>query len=278
LTLHDASHPINTLGQAALDVLDTANALEKAQKSQNYAKQWRQGLLAPVFASVPPSRPARPLKPELLAPGKMPKRRKAGALGTRIALLHALAHIELNAIDLAWDMLARFGPQAQNKGLPIEAFISDWVQVGDDEARHFQMLDNRLQQLGSAYGDLPAHDGLWDAAHSTRDDFLARLAVVPMVLEARGLDVTPATVVRLQQSGDDDSAALLETIYTDEIMHVKIGSRWFHHLCTLESLCPESYFHHAVRTYFRGKLKPPFNDSARLLAGMLPNLYQPLAL
>src|SRR5690606_30985264 len=142
------------------------------------------------------------------------------------ALLHALAHIELNAVDLSWDAVARF-PEA---GFP-RGYVDDWVRVADEESKHFLLLADRLEQLGSRYGALPAHDGLWQAAAATMDDPLARHAVVPLVLEARGLDVTPAMIARLRDVGDDASADILQVIFDDEIGHVAVGKRWFDHLC-----------------------------------------------
>lgn len=262
---------IATLGAAALEVLNTANAIEKARLSQRHAQSWREGQLEWAFDALPPERPARPERPELLPANQMPKRGKAGSLSTRINLLHALAHIELNAIDLAWDLIARFGSQ-----LP-RAFCDDWVRVADEEGLHFLLISDRLMELGSHYGALPAHDGLWEAAQVTSHDLLARLAVVPMVLEARGLDVTPQTIERLKKAEDWKSAEILGRIYQDEIGHVAAGNRWFRHQCDQAGVEPTVAFHDAVRRYFRGELKPPFNDAARLEAGLSPAFYQPLA-
>jgi uncharacterized ferritin-like protein (DUF455 family) len=260
-----------TIAQAAVAVLNARDPAEKASLSRRYAQAWRRGELAFLFDVMPPETPGRPERPELLLPNKMPKRGKAGSEANRIALLHALAHIEFNAIDLAWDAAARFGA-----GLP-RAFTDDWVQVGDDEARHFGLLSDRLLALGSHYGALPAHSGLWDAAAATKDDLSGRLAVVPMVLEARGLDVTPETIARLLAAGDSDSAAILEIIYHDEITHVAVGVRWFRYACDSARFAAVDRFHASVRRYFRGALKPPFNDSARFLAGLLQDFYLPLA-
>jgi uncharacterized ferritin-like protein (DUF455 family) len=226
-----------------------------------------------IGARRPPLRPARPQHPQLLPPRQMPKRRNFGSVASRIALLHALAHIELNAIDLAWDIVARFAAS----GMP-DAFFDDWVCVAADEARHFQLLSVRLDELGASYGDLPAHDGLWEAAIATAGDLLARLAVVPLVLEARGLDVTPAMIVRLDHAGDPQSAAILRLIYEQEIGHVAIGRRWFDFLCAADGLDPAPVFHDRVRRFFRGELKPPFNRAARDAAGFPAEYYEPLAL
>jgi len=189
-----------------------------------------------------------------------------------VALLHALAHIELNAIDLAWDLIARFASEN-----PPRAFFDDWVAVADEEATHHDLLAERLAALGAAYGDLPAHDGLWEAAAITANDFLARLAVVPLVLEARGLDVTPAMAGRLERAGDRESAALLRRIYQDEIAHVAAGRRWFEWACGRYALSSVETYHDRVRRYFKGALKPPFNEGARSQAGLSAAFYAPLA-
>ena len=200
----------------------------------------------------------------------MKRRRNIGAPAGRIALLHALAHIELNAIDLAWDIIARFS----GENLPRE-FFDDWVGVAAEEAEHFALLDARLRALGGAYGDLPAHDGLWEAAAATAYDLIARLAVVPLVLEARGLDVTPEMIRRLERAGDHDSATILERVYTDEIGHVAVGARWFLRLCRAGGLDPAETFRDRVRRYFVGALKPPFNHAARDAAGIPAVFYDP---
>jgi uncharacterized ferritin-like protein (DUF455 family) len=201
----------------------------------------------------------------------MPRRRNFGSLAGRLALLHALAHIELNAIDLAWDLIARFG----DRGSPRE-FFDDWVYVAAEEAEHFALLASRLETLGASYGALPAHDGLWEAAAVTAHDVIARLAVVPLVLEARGLDVTPEMMLRLERAGDSDSAAILARIYRDEIGHVAVGMRWFDRLCRERGLDPEAAFHGRVRRYFCGSLKPPFNREARAEAGLPVAFYEKL--
>ncbi len=225
---------------------------------------------------MPPLRPARPDRPVLSPPRDMPKRRHFGARPSHIALLHALAHIELNAIDLGWDIVARFVGQKEPGELPRE-FATDWAGVAAEEAEHFALLRDRLGALGATYGDLPAHDGLWEAATATADDLLARLAVVPLVLEARGLDVTPQMIPRLDRAGDADSAAILDRIYRDEIGHVAVGARWFNRLCGERGLDPTAAFQDRVRRYFRGNLKPPFNRAAREAAGFPSAYYEPLA-
>jgi uncharacterized ferritin-like protein (DUF455 family) len=257
-----------TRAGAAIAVLAAADPAEKIALTRETAAAWRVGRIAEIGHAEPPPRPARPLRPELRRPRDMPKRRHGGSLATRVALLHALAHIELNAIDLAWDIVARFAAPE----LP-GAFFDDWAGVGDDEAKHFLLLADRLAALGAGYGDLPAHDGLWRAAHETRHDLLARLAIVPLVLEARGLDVTPAMIARFERLGDGESAAALRVIYADEIGHVAAGRRWFEWLCAQRGLPPVETWHALVRTHFRGALKPPFNDEARAKAGFSSAYY-----
>lgn len=202
----------------------------------------------------------------------MPRRRAGGSRAGRVALLHALAHIELNAIDLAWDLIARFA----NAALP-RAFYDNWVAVAAEEAMHHALIAARLAALGAAYGDLPAHDGLWEAAQATAGDLLARLAVVPLVLEARGLDVTPAMIARLERFGDEASAAALKIVYQDEIGHVATGRRWFDWLCAARGLPPAEAYHALVRRYFKGALKPPFNRAGRDAASLPSHFYEPLA-
>jgi uncharacterized ferritin-like protein (DUF455 family) len=202
----------------------------------------------------------------------MPKRRAGGSQAGRVALLHALAHIELNAIDLAWDIVARFGHEDLPRG-----FYEDWVAVAAEEAEHHALLSARLGDFGASYGDLPAHDGLWEAAVETAHDLLARLAIVPLVLEARGLDVTPDMITRLDRLGDAESASILRRIYQDEIGHVAAGRRWFEFLCKKRGQEPAAAFHGLVRRHFRGGLKRPFNTAARGAAGLAAELYEPLA-
>lgn len=185
-----------------------------------------------------PDRPGRPERPLLVAAREVPKRSASSPEG-RIALLHALAHIELNAIDLALDIVGRFGTGAELDGHHA-AFAADWVGVARDEAKHFLLLAERLEALGSAYGGLPAHDGLWQTALKSKDSLLDRLAIAPLVHEARGLDVTPGLINRLREAKDDASAAILDIIYRDEIGHVGVGHKWFCHACAVHGQPPEA--------------------------------------
>lgn len=248
-------------------MLLSAAPADKVKAARAAARSWRRGALTHAFDVAMPDRPARPAAPELLHPSQMPRRRKAGSERGRIAMLHALAHIEFSAIDLAFDMAGRFGA-----GLP-RAFVDDWLSVGADEAMHFALLDRRLRALGTHYGSLPAHGGLWDAAAATAHDRLARLAVVPMVLEARGLDVTPATVAAFERGGDARSAAILGRIYRDEIRHVGFGTRWFLEGCESLGISPVPHWRATIRAHFKGTVKPPFNDSARSQAGLSRDFY-----
>ena len=250
----------------------TADPFAKVRATRNVARRWRRGELGFVFDSAMPDRPARPARPELLPPNAMPKRGRGQSLKGRIALLHAIAHIEFVAIDLALDMAGRFGGEMD------EAFTGDWLGVAADEAMHFALLARRLATLDSDYGDLPAHDGLWEAAAATRHDLAARLAIVPMVLEARGLDVTPAMIERMRFAGDEASARILERILSDEIRHVRCGTTWFGKVCESQRSDPAATWQALVEKHFRGGLKPPFNDSARQAAGLPREFYAGIAL
>ena len=264
-----------TLSSAALDVLTTPDPREKAVKTRDYAHAWRNGEIPETGHADLPDRPARPEKPELLHPAEMPKRAKAGSRKSKVALLHALAHIELNAIDLAWDVMARkfdLGGYALPK-----TFYDDWIKVADDEAKHHMMLEERLNDLGATYGDLPAHDGLWEASEQTANDFAARLAIVPMVLEARGLDVTPNMIKIMKAQDDHKTAEMLQIIHDDEITHVRAGTVWFEGWCDYHDKDVEDTWQDLVRTYFRGPLKRPFNHPSRAEAGMIRDWYEPLA-
>ena len=261
--------PVSVAIRAALL---TADPFAKVRATRDVARRWRRGELAFGFEVAMPDRPARPDRPELLPPNAMPKRGKAQSLRGRIALLHAIAHIEFVAIDLALDMAGRFGGEMD------EAFTGEWLAVAADEAMHFALLARRLAALGNRYGDLPAHDGLWEAAHATRHDLAARLAIVPMVLEARGLDVTPAMIERTRFAGDEATARILERIYNDEIRHVRCGTTWFAKVCQMSRTDPAATWQGLVEKHFRGGLKPPFNDSARQAAGLPREFYAGIAL
>lgn len=239
--------------------------------ARKVARDWRLGRLEFAFDVAMPDEPGRPAAPELLPPGRMPRRRKAGSERGRIALWHALAHIEFVAIDLALDMAGRFGREMG------ASFVDDFLSVAADEAMHFALLDRHLRRLGSRYGELPAHAGLWSAAHETRHDVAARLAVVPMVLEARALDVTPSTLERVRAAGDQRGTRILERILDDEIRHVRMGANHFAEEAKRLGEAVPILWKSMVSRHFRGTLKPPFNDSARLAAGLSRELYAGVA-
>jgi uncharacterized ferritin-like protein (DUF455 family) len=257
-----------TLSDRVMGVLTTSDARAKAITAQSVAHDWQADFIHEIGCAIPGNRPMRPDRPELLRPRDMPKRGKAQSEVGRVALLHALAHIELNAIDLAADILVRF-PDASP---PVE-FYRDWLRVMNEEAKHFLLLSDRLSDFGVAYGDLPAHDGLWQAAQDTADDILARLAIVPLVLEARGLDVTPGLIKNLRKAGDEVSVGVLTTIYEDEISHVAIGMKWFEYFCSGD---PVIVWRSLVTQRFKGSLKPPFNDAARSQAQFQATYYKGL--
>lgn len=257
---------------AIRSALLTADPRAKCFATRDVNRRWRRGELAWRFDVTMPDQPAWPARPELLSPGKMPKRGKFGSERARIALWHSLAHIEFVAIDLALDMAGRFGEQMGAE------FVSDFLHVAADEAMHFALLARKLASFGSHYGALPAHGGLWEAAHTTRHDVAARLAIVPMVLEARGLDVTPATLERVREAGDAHGARILARILDDEIRHVGFGTKHFLRCAQSSGNQPESLWKELVREHFRGTVKPPFNDSARLAAGLSRDFYAEVAL
>lgn len=264
-----------TLAEMAVAVLTTADGREKTALSRRHAAEWfaarKAGSPLAIGAAFPPDVPARPARPELLAPRDVPRRRPGSPAG-RIALLHAVAHIELNAVDLHWDIIARF----THVPMPL-GWYDDWVKSADEESKHFDLMCDCLEELGSHYGALPAHAGMWRAAEDTASDLMGRLAVVPMVLEARGLDVTPGMIEIFRNAGLTSAVSALETIYAEEVGHVAYGSKWFNFLCGRDDLDPKEVFHDLVRRYFHGNLKPPFNEEKRAEAGLPPDFYWPLA-
>jgi uncharacterized ferritin-like protein (DUF455 family) len=264
-----------TLSAMAVDVLTCGDGREKCARTHTHAAHWRAARAAgtplPLGNTPPPMQPARPATPQLLDPRDVPRRRPSTQTG-RLALLHALGHIELNAVDLHWDIIARFA----HIPMPL-GFYDDWVQAADDEAKHFGLVCDALEAKGSHYGAMPAHAGMWRAAEDTAHDFLARLAVVPMVLEARGLDVSPQMIDLFAAHGETQALGALQVIYSEEVAHVAYGSKWFNWLCGQGGLDPKEVFHDLVRRYFHGDLKPPFNAEKRAEAGIPPDFYWPLA-
>ena len=253
---------MRTLFDAARGCLRAASPDEKLALTFAAAEAFARGESTTPEGAPPPDpigMPGRPATPRLVHPRELSKRGMGSAQG-RAAFVHSIAHIEFNAIDLAWDAVYRF------RGLP-DRYYADWVGVARDEARHFGMLRERLRQLGHEYGDFDAHNGLWEMAEKTADDGLARMALVPRVLEARGLDVTPAMILKLRALGDDVTADILELILREEVAHVAAGSRWFRWYCERAGVEPRARFRELLDEYARGSLRGPFNRDARRAAG-----------
>lgn len=251
-----------SLFEAARECLDEADLDRKIALTRRYAAAFQRGELDLADDAPPPEpirMPGRPPRPRLVHPRDLPKR-GVGSVEGRAAFIHAITHIELNAVDLAWDAAYRF------RGMPRD-YYADWVRIADDEARHFLMLRERLRALGHDYGDFDAHNGLWEMCEKTAHDGLARMALVPRVLEARGLDVTPGMIVRLRAAGDDATAEVLEVILREEVSHVAAGSRWFRWHCERRGLVPEPTFRQLLAGYARAVLHGPFNVEARCAAG-----------
>lgn len=260
-----------SVSSAIHDVLSTGEKSAKVFAARQVARDWRLGRLEFSFGTAMPARPAWPSELQLAAPQNMPRRGRGGSEKGRIALWHALAHIEFVAIDLALDMAGRFGEQMG------EEFVSDFLSVAADEAMHFALIERKLVSMGSSYGALPAHDGLWGASQDTAHDVAARLAIVPMVLEARGLDVTPAMLERVRSQGDQNGVRILQRILDDEIRHVAFGAKHFCAVCENRGQNPPESWQKLVTTHFSGGLKPPFNDSARSAAGLSREFYGAIA-
>ena len=253
---------MTSLFAAAKRCLDCTQPADKVARTQETFEAIRGGCLSPADDDpmpLPVAAPGRPERPRLVMPRDVP-RRGLGSEGGRAALVHAVAHIEFDAINLAWDAVYRF------RGMPCD-YYRDWVSVANDEARHFTMLAARLAQLGHAYGDFDAHDGLWEMAVKTADSCLARMALVPRVLEARGLDVTPGMIARLRSVGDDATAAILEIILREEVSHVATGTRWFRFCCERSGRDPEAVFEALLLEHVPAGLRGPFNLEARRAAG-----------
>jgi len=258
----EASVVGDDLLRAAQQCLAEPDPLRKVALTQAHAAAFRAGRLRVADDAAPPQpicMPGRPARLQLVHPREVP-RRKLGSAQGRAGFIHAIAHIELNAIDLAWDAVYRF------RGLP-PAFLADWVSCADDESRHFMLLRERLQSLGFDYADFPAHNGLWEMCEKTAHDGLARMALVPRVLEARGLDVTPSLIGKLRACGDARTADVLEIILREEVAHVAAGSRWFRWYCERAGVEPRARFKELLVEYAGGYLHGPFNIEARLLAG-----------
>ena len=249
--------PMQTLREQALSVVLECKPREKARRGRAAGLSLESGSGQAIAATLGiPGRPSRPL---LVQPSRVERRSLATAAG-RAALIHALAHIEFNAIDLAADACWRFA------GMPDD-FYRDWTRVMREEAHHFELLTAHLQTLGHAYGDLPAHDALWQMAERTRHDVLARMALVPRTLEARGLDASPAVRNKLASAGDAVAAAIIDVILADEIGHVAIGNRWYRFLCERRQLDPVAFYAILASRYDAPRPRGPFNLAARRQAG-----------
>lgn len=251
----------SNLFDCAMQCLACNDPVTKCDLTHRAAAALRAGALCLDWPGEPEAvdTPGRPQRPRLVSPRQLPHRRPGSREG-RVSLLHALAHIEFNAINLAWDAVYRF------RGLP-EDYYRDWSRVADEEARHFRLLCERLLDFGATYGELDAHDGLWEMACKTAHDVLVRMALVPRVLEARGLDVTPGIMERVREAGDLKTVEVLAVILRDEIGHVEIGTRWFRYLCAQRGLEPEEKFGELLRQYMKGQVKKPFHYQAREQAG-----------
>ena len=250
-------HQLPHLRQAVLAPLLTQNAVQKAE--------WTLALTEdlPIFVDLvvqdPGGIPGRPVKPELV-PYNALKSKPLTTPEGRAILLHAIAHIELNAIDLALDVVWRF------KGMPAD-FYKDWVQIAKEEAKHFLLLQRHLASMGFDYGDFPAHHSLWEMAERTRGDILARIGLVPRTMEARGLDASPGVRNKLISAGDLVAGRILDIILNDEIGHVAAGNRWYRHVCHERGLDPIGTYRDLIKQYDAPKLKSPYNLEARRLAG-----------
>ena len=249
------------LYQAVHGVLMESDPLIKCQAAAALHQSWNDGNLVTDrnLPILPLDNPGRPELPRLIDPRELSRRSTATEQG-RIALIHAFAHIEFNAINIALDAVYRF------RQMP-DQFVSDWLLVASEEAKHFALLGQYLDDQGSFYGAVDAHNGLWDMVCKTRDDVLHRMAMVPRVMEARGLDVTPRMIQRFSIIRDQQAVEILEVIYTDEVGHVRIGNDWYRYLCQKRGLNPVDTFRELVEIYLQGKLRGPFNWPARLQAG-----------
>ncbi|MEL6711375.1 MAG: ferritin-like domain-containing protein [Pseudomonadota bacterium] len=249
--------------QAAQTCLLCADVADKVTLAQQLWHDWQADQL--VVCEIPLTlslQAGQPQRPALVPPNQLVRRRLRSRTG-QAALIHAVAHIEFNAINLACDAASRF------QGLPA-AYYADWVRVAAEEAKHFALLQARLHELGYTYGDFPAHNGLWELAQQTADNFVQRMALVPRVMEARGLDVTPGMMERFHQIGDTATAEVLAVILQDEIGHVAVGTRWFQYACAQHGLDPEAHYLHLLSTEFRHLIRGPLHTEARLEAGFSP--------
>jgi len=255
--------PATDLRTAALAVLLEPDPPRKVSAARALWEHLSQHTLnTELQIAEPRGLPGRPERPFLVPPQQAPLRSAFSTKG-RAALLHAIAHIEFNAINLALDAVWRFS------GMPAEYYL-DWLRVASEESLHFTLLTEHLSSLGQAYGDFDAHNGLWDMAERTAHDVTARMALVPRILEARGLDVTPAMQNKFAQAGDTRSVEILSIILEDEIGHVAVGNRWYRWCCERDGRDPEHYGDAIAKQHRAPRINPPLNESARLAAGFTP--------
>jgi uncharacterized ferritin-like protein (DUF455 family) len=265
-----------TLCDWAVHILSTANPEHKIELTTHLYNIFtsREGTSSPMDIGrgtvTAPDQPPRENMVEV-KPGAMPKTGKGGSQKSRIAMLHALANIELWAIDLAIDICVRFSTFKTTEESPHElprAYFHDWLKVASDEAKHFSLLRTRIEEMGSHFGELPVHHGLWQSATETAHDLRSRISIIALVHEARGLDVNPMTIQKFRNAGDQESVEALEVIHNDEITHVTTGHRWLTWICAQEGTDPVQVFRDNVSKHFRGSIQGPFNEEARLQAGM----------
>ncbi|KAG9092043.1 hypothetical protein FRC06_000271 [Ceratobasidium sp. 370] len=280
LSLQDDEPEPGTLMEWACRILNTSNPERKVALTRRAANAWRTGQITSTGQKKPnlPTPPDVPPRENMttVQPSKVGKRGKAGSERSRIAIIHALANIEQWAIDLAWDIIARFGSvKVAGEPLPPQ-FFTDWVKVAEDEAKHFSLLSARLVQLNTFFGSQAVHAGLWESATRTAHSLSARLCIIHLVHEARGLDVNPTTIEKFRAVGDLESVKVLEVIHWDEVTHVTAGHRWFTWACALLGEDPVEAFRREVRKHFSGALKGPFNTVDRARAGMGPEFYENL--
>jgi len=251
------------LRQTALEILVITDPKTKVDRVKQLFSDYHQQSITLDVSSTLNSEdlalPGRPQKPELVPPLTVPKRRMDTVDG-RLSLLHSLAHIEFNAMNLALDAIWRFSD------MPAQ-YYEDWLKVAKEEAYHFSLIETHLQSVGVAYGDFPAHNSLWEMVERTSDAVIARMALVPRTMEARGLDAVPAIRDRFKQIKDAKVVEILEVILRDEVGHVLIGNQWFNFLCTKEGLSPIKVYKELARAYRAPVLRGPFNLEARRQAG-----------
>jgi len=256
------SDPRENLFEEAGRVLALSDLSQKLIETEQLYLRWKSDRLSQEVLSPPApiqQEAGRPEKPELVPPRKL-KRRRLGSPTGHASMIHAIAHIEFNAINLALDAVYRF------RDMPAE-YYDDWLRIADEERYHFQLVQGRLNRLGFEYGDFPAHNGLWETAQQTAEDVLLRMGLVPRILEARGLDVNPGIMEKLREIGDEESQPILEVILQDEVGHVKAGTRWFRYLCEQRDLDADETFEEMVRDYLPHTIRGPFYEPGRRAAG-----------